>query len=355
MTLISSELKRINNFNQTLNKRKMKRYKLLLTALLATGIFSAVFFGCQKDAKKNPSVTSDAKGGTTAGAYSPVTLMCAGGNTQSTIALTVTAGATGAPAGFTIQWMSIDAYNAFKQANPTLDWPSDASQYCAASFSGVPYGSKNTAQTGGSTYNLGSGQSVIVYIGDLLDDELNSQLGLSTTCSDELQCGTQYVFRAFAHANSTMNRSAYSFYNDVCAKTADCNTACQHHGFGFWKNNPLQVATVIAGLPGGTLSLGTTAYTADMISAILNTAPNGNGYIILAHQLITAKLNQICNDLTAADGDIGATTFSSATNPATPPVTASATTTFKAFAGIISTLHGHNENCVDDCSTAITN
>ena len=333
----------------------MKTYKLLLTALLMTGIFTLVFFGCQKEAKKKPIVTSDAKGGTTAGTYSPVALTCAGGNTQSTIALTVTAGPTGAPAGFTIQWMTYDAYQAFLSANPGMNWPSDASKYCAASFSGVPYGSKNTAQTGGSTYNLGSNQSVIVYIGDLLDDELNSQLGLSTTCSDELLCGTRYVFRAFAHANSTMNRSAYSFYTDVCATTADCNTNCAHHGFGFWKNNPDQVASVISGLPGGTLSLGTTAYTADMISAILNTAPNGNGYIILAHQLISAKLNQVCNDLTAADNDIGSTTFTSATNPATPPVTASATISFKAFAGIISTLHGHNENCVNDCSTAIIN
>lgn len=248
--------------------------------------------------------------------------------------------------------MTAQAYQDFLNANPGMTWPSDASQYCAASFSGVPYGSKNTAQTGGSTYNLGSGQSVIVYIGDLLDDELNSQLGLSTTCSDELQCGTQYVFRAFAHANSTMNRSAYSFYNDVCAKTADCSTQCTHHGFGYWKNNPDQVIAALGGVD-VPLSIGGAAYLPDMISAILNTAPNGNGYIILAHQLITAKLNNLCNDLTAADADMGSVTFSSSTNPATAPVTASATTSFKAFAGIISTLHAHNENCVDDCTIPI--
>jgi hypothetical protein len=321
----------------------MKRYKLLLTALLATGIFSAVFFGCQKDAKKNPAVTSDAKGGTTAGAYDIVTLSCAGGNTQSTISLTVTAGNSGAPAGFSIQWMTKDQFDALHDV-----WPADTNAFCKASFSGVPYGSKNTQQTGTNSYNLGSGQSITVYIGDLLNDELNQQLGLSTSCTDGLQCGTQYVFRAFAHANSTKNRSAFSFLNDACAATASCSTDCTHHGFGYWKNNPDQVAAVISGLPGGTLSLGGTGYTADMISAILNTAPKGNGYIILAHQLIAAKLNGLCADVTnAADADLNPVTFTSATSPATAPAIASATTTFKVFAGIIGTLHGHNENCLD--------
>ncbi|HZX57253.1 MAG TPA: hypothetical protein VFE54_00950, partial [Mucilaginibacter sp.] len=204
----------------------MKPYKILLSVLLFAGVLALAFYGCQKDAKKTPIVTSDATGGKVAGAYDAVTLSCAGTNTQSTIALTVTAGASGAPAGFSIQWMTKAQFDAIGDV-----WPADTVSYCKASFSGVPYGAKNTQQAGTNSYNLGSLGSVTVYIGDLLNDELNQQLGLSSTCTDGLTCGTQYVFRAFAHANSTKNRSAYSFLNDPCATTNPCG-GCNHFGFG---------------------------------------------------------------------------------------------------------------------------
>lgn len=317
----------------------MKSYKLLLTALLAMGIFSAVFFGCQKDAKKSPPLTSDAKGGSqSSNVYGQLTLSCAGTPTQTSLSLTVTADAiTGAPAGFTIQWMTLDAFD----ANGDV-WPNDASLYCAASFSGVPYGAKSTK--GGSTYNLGAGQSIQVYIGDILTDELNSPLGYSATvCNDGLlQCGTQYVFRAFAHGGSTMNRSAYTIFNSSCATTAPCQ-ACGpnggHHGFGYWKEHPELITANI--------SLGDHSYSPTDITAILNQSPQGNGLVILAHQLIAAKLNGLCDNVTsAADAAF--------VGKVVPPV-GSDVVSPNTFAGLVSTLHKHNEDCLDCPTSPITN
>ncbi|HTK22341.1 MAG TPA: hypothetical protein VL442_22640 [Mucilaginibacter sp.] len=307
----------------------MKRIKILFNALLAVGIMSLIIWGC-KEQNVQPSVTSNAKGGTTAGAYDAITLSCGeDGNTQSTISLTVTAGATGAPAGFSIQWMTKDQFDALGGV-----WPADTTSFCKASFSGVPYGSKNTQQAGSNSYNLSGGQSVTVYIGDLLNDELNQQLGLSTDCNSGLQCGTQYVFRAFAHANSTKNRSAFSFLTDPCATTAQCGT-CGHHGYGYWKNHPELVTD---------LTVGVTNYTAAQINAILNTVPKGNGYITLAHQLISAKLNGLCDNVTGtANAAFNSVTFSGTT----APVTVNTSTTEATLAGLISTLHKHNENCLD--------
>ena len=307
----------------------MKFYKLMLSGVLTLGVLTLLFFGCQKDAKKNPTVTSDAKGGSqSTNVFDPVTLSCAGSSTQTSIALTVTAGASGAPAGFSIQWMTKAQFDAIGGV-----WPADtsATTYCKASFSGVPYGSKNPAQAGVNSYNLGANGSVTVYIGDLLNDELNQQLGLSTTVCDDgiLQCGTQYVFRAFAHGNSTKNRSAFSFLTNPCATTDPCGV-CGHHGFGYWKQHPELVTD---------LTLGDHAYTATQISSILNQSPNGNGLVILAHQLIADKLNGLCSDVTS--------TADAAFNGKVVPPVGTSTVTPNTFAGLIATLHKHNNGCLE--------
>ena len=83
-------------------------------------------------------------------------------------------------------------------------WKSNSTSpsYCAASFSGVP---------GCSNYNLGANACVNVTLGDLFD-----ACGASGGCGD-LECGTQYVFRAFAHnVPGGANRSDYS-------NTANCS------------------------------------------------------------------------------------------------------------------------------------
>jgi hypothetical protein len=332
----------------------MKPYKFLLSSLLMAGVFALLFFGCQKEAKKLPSVTSNAKGGSqSTNVYDPLTVSCAGSTTQTSIALTITAGASGAPAGFSIQWITKAAFD----ANGGV-WPADSTGYCKASFSGVPYGAKNTQQAGSNSYNLPANGSVTVYIGDLLNDELNQQLGLSTTVCDDglLECGTQYVFRAFAHANSTKNRSAYTIFDSSCATTSpcqDCDVNGKHRGFGYWKEHSDELTariTLLGEVNGANepvLSLGGRQYTIAEIQSILNQSPNGNGLLTLGHQLIAAKLNGLCANLTGPADAVFA-------GKIIPPVGTSSVTP-NTVAGLVSTLHKHNNDCLACPASPITN
>src|SRR4030095_4194824 len=122
------------------------------------------------------SSINDAKKGN--GAYDVPSLTCAG-STLYSIDLTVTAGATGANSGFSVQWMTLDDYELYGWPKCDGDICSSAPSFCKASFSG---------NANLSRYNLGPNQSVTVNIGDLLFDN-----GASTTCPGALECGTTYV------------------------------------------------------------------------------------------------------------------------------------------------------------------
>jgi hypothetical protein len=200
------------------------------------------------------------------------------GATAATISIQVLAGATGAPAGFSLQWIPSSQF-------ALSGWPaSDDLTLCKASFSGNAQNSRFPLPPGGST---------IVEVGNLFDEEP----GVSFNC-DELKCGTEYVFRAFAHATRNLNRS--EFTPNLTASTLPCTQepVCTRTQ-GYWKNHP-------EAWPVTALQLGTTTYTADQLlsppppitipptapaPSILTTPAQGNGLISLAHQLIAAKLN----------------------------------------------------------------
>jgi hypothetical protein len=233
------------------------KLKLTLTSLVALALLTGSGFAVPKPPLAAPIITC-------------------GTSTGSSINLTVTGGAQGAPAGFTVQWLTLAEY----QAN---GWSSTL--LCDASFSGQPTCSQ---------YNLAPNASVTVQIGDNLFDGC----GESSNCASQpLQCGTTYVFRAFAHANSTYNRSPFTA-NLQCS-TLPCGGGGCTYTQGFWKthgptddclkgNNTNQwPASVVA----NGLLLGMNSYTADDLCNILNTPARGNGLISLAHQLISAKLN----------------------------------------------------------------
>jgi hypothetical protein len=197
------------------------------------------------------------------------------GSTQSSINILVTAGATGAPAGFSLQWMTAADY----AANGNQWFDSDDTRLCKASFSG---------NANLSRYNLGPGESVSVNVGEFLFDN-----GASTNCPDGLTCGTDYVFRAFAHATNSLNRSDFT-ENLICA-TLECDQdlSCTYTQ-GFWKTHgpagPSENAWPPSVLSGG-MTLGSVNYTAAQLQSIFNAPAAGNGLIVLAHQLIAAKLN----------------------------------------------------------------
>jgi hypothetical protein len=209
-------------------------------------------------------------------------LSCAGSG-QTYIDVGVTGGSpTGAPAGFTIQWQTTGDYQQF-------GWPADSScppdaegvptcgeSFCKASFSG------NSAST---NYNLAAGQSVTVRIGDLATSN-----GVSSSCpGGTLLCGHNYVFRAFAHANSTNQRSDFT-ENLTCA-TTDCPAECdsQVHGLNFWSTH--QEIWPGSILEAG-LTIGCTPYTASELEGILLATPvEGDCNTALLQQVIIANLN----------------------------------------------------------------
>jgi hypothetical protein len=222
----------------------------------------------------------------------PPTLQC-GASTQTSISLIVCGGAQGAPAGFSVQWMTCDDFEANGGWPVDSDDPSNPASFCKASFSGVPGCATNFSLTGPS----GDHNCVTVEIGDNLFDEC----GASSTCANTpLECGTCYVFRAFAHnIPGGLNKSDFSA-DRVCS-TVDCNEH-QEPGCtftqGYWKthgpvgcltgnNETAWPADVLA----NGLTLGTVGYTADELCSIFNKPAAGNGLISLAHQLIAAKIN----------------------------------------------------------------
>lgn len=230
------------------------KLKSPLTTLVTLAILTGSAFGAPKPPLAAPIITCDT-------------------HTGSSINILVTAGVNGAPAGFTVQWLTLDEYNANGWSSPLL---------CDASFSGMPQC---------SIYNLVPGASVSVQIGDTLFDGC----GVSSTCANQpLQCGTTYVFRAFAHASGDFSRSPFT--PNLQCSTLPCAPPPCTYTQGYWKTHgPAACVTgnntnvwPASAIP---MLLGTVSYTDVQLCSILQTAPAGNGLVQLAHQLIATKLN----------------------------------------------------------------
>jgi hypothetical protein len=206
-----------------------------------------------------------------------------GTSTQTSINVKVCAangaGATGLPAGFSLQWITDDAFI----ANNNMWLSSDDPAMCRASFSG---------NANLSRYNLQAGECITVNVGEFLFDN-----GASTNCPDALECGTTYDFRSFGHATSKLMRS--DFTATLQCATLPCEeplTGCTLTQ-GYWKtHNPTVCdanpsSPLCIDWPVTSLTLGTVNYSVTQLLSILNTPAGGNGLIALAHQLIAAKLN----------------------------------------------------------------
>ena len=254
------------------------------------------------------------------------TIACDGG-TQISINIKVTAGATGTPAGFSLQWMTVDALAALGGV-----WPSsDDLAICKASFSG---------NANLSRYNLAAGGTVTVNIGEFLFDS-----GASTNCASALSCGTAYVFRAFAHATNALQRS--DFTGNLTCSTLACGSGetCTYSQ-GYWKTHgPIPTGNNVNEWPVASMTLGAVSYTDLQLQSIFDTPAAGNGLIALAHQLIAAKLNvakgadsaAIDATVAAADALIGGRVV--------PPV-GTGSLANSATASLIATLSSYNEGAI---------
>ena len=190
-------------------------------------------------------------------------------NSAWRIGIRVTAGVSGAPNGFTIDWMTKAAFDQY-------GWPTDyippGFNYC--SFNGIP---TFNLTSGVLDYLLGSSEGVRVVLGELFDET-----GLYTTYTDDMIPGTEYAVRVRADGGPLGDESANSGTYFV---TSDTHEDCRFT-VGYWKNHP-------EAWPTNSLTLGNNVYNMAELLAILNEPANGNGLLILAHQLIAAKLNAL--------------------------------------------------------------
>lgn len=215
----------------------------------------------------------------------------------------VTAGPSGAPNGFTIWWMKKATFDAVGQT-----WfPTGNQVQAQVYFTGTP--TLNTWDGTLTSYALAPNQTIRVELGDLFDETGLTQantLGLA-----ELEPGVEYVFCAWALGDGSISASAWS--SNVFGATIDNNCTYTQ---GYWRTHgpgACQAGNNANEWPVTDLTLGTVNYTDTELCSILHTPAAGNGLLILAHQLIAARLNiangadpsAIAADVAAADALIG--------------------------------------------------
>jgi len=226
----------------------------------------------------------------------------AASNACSIVDVTVTAGPSGAPNGFTIEWMTKAMFDQLG------DWPADPADpnIQSAIFLGTP--TLNTVD-GTRTFLLNPGDVAIVQLGDIFDET-----GIMSANRDELHSGTEYVFRVKANGDpgvtggtgSLLPASPYSLTQSATTIPHDDLQDCVHTQ-GYWKNHPEK-------WPVSSLKVGTIIYTKAQLLLIFDEPAAGNGLISMSHQLITAKLNVlsgavvtavITNAIATADAMVG--------------------------------------------------
>lgn len=215
----------------------------------------------------------------------------------------VTAGPSGAPNGFTVDWMLASVFDQFG-GWPTA--PADPNLH-SATFMGTP--TLNTVD-GTRTFLLAPLGSATVQLGDLFDE--TGFLAAATV--EEMKSGTEYVFRVRADGDASAPAGGTGLYGSSPYSPTNRSTTKPHndledcvHSQGYWKEHGSR-------WPVSSLKLGTVIYTKTQLLAIMNQPANGNGLVSLAHQLIAAKLNvlsgavappAITNAIATSDAMIG--------------------------------------------------
>jgi hypothetical protein len=221
---------------------------------------------------------------------SPAITPVSSGTAKAT--LTITAGPSGAPYGFTIFWMTQADFD----ANGSQWWSYGNAVQGEANYWGTP--TLNTWDGTLTSFVLGPNESATVEIGDLFDET-----GVTTNNANELDYAGDYVFCAFANGPSPPENSEYSKnHKPPPPPPRQCKFTQ-----GYWKNHP-GAWPVLPDCGGGFLKLGTVCYTKAQLLLIFNHPAGGNGLVSLAHQLIAAKLNI----LNGADGSLVAATIAAA-------------------------------------------
>jgi len=222
-------------------------------------------------------------GGTTTGARAQsgmdTPLISTGASGSSKVTVTIQAGPSGAPGGFTLWWMKESDY----LANGVQWFPNGDARQGQAFFWGNP--SLNTHDGAYTTFALAPLQAIEVEIGDLQDES-----GVTVTLpaaavptGGELDPGTSYVFCAFANGTASLARSQPTATVRSVTRPWDCTRSR-----GYWKSHAARWPVSSVPMP-----LGSNSYGSAELLQILNQPAGGNGAVALAHQLIAAKLNAL--------------------------------------------------------------
>ena len=161
----------------------------------------------------------------------------------------------------------------------------------------------------------------------------------------ELVDNTAYVFRVKALAWGTKSESEWSWTMPMSTRHEENCT----RSYGYWKTHQ-------GAWPVSSAKMGTVTYNGPQILAVFTKAPAGNGFLILAHQLLAARLNiaqgavptsDVVSAIAAADALIGGLVCP----PVGTGVLAPASVT-----SLIGTLTNFNEgdNGVKQCTTVAT-
>ena len=178
----------------------------------------------------------------------------------------------------------------------------------------------------------------VLFNGALVFENLNAISGFGTFTFTHLQATGSTTTVEFQGRNV---RSA-DFIDDVSIISESPPASCVR-GQGYWKNHPDQWPVI-------QLLLGNNAYNKEQLLSILRQPVRGNGLVLLAHELIAAKLNSAngadasCIEQTLADADalIG--------NLLVPPVGAGYLQPV-SVSGLAEILDGYNEGalCAPAC------
>ncbi len=213
--------------------------------------------------------------------------------TQHTLFLEVCAGPSGAAGGFEIQWVGHSQVAALvcgtsKQQDGL--WPASA---CKAAFIG---------SASCSAFSLAPNACTVVEIGNLQDATCIVEFSNSGLCArDELDCATEYVFRARARTDGVKPQSLFTA--NLCCSTEVCVAGCVRTQ-GYWRNHP-------EAWPVSSLLIGSITYSQADLLTNLGSPAQGNAVRILSHQLIAAKLN-------IASGASGSAQISDPLDPSNP-------------------------------------
>jgi hypothetical protein len=193
------------------------------------------------------------------------TLGVSGTNKQ---AVTIHAGATGTPAGFTILWIREEDFT----DNDSNWYPPGDPRQVQIHFWGTP--TLNVFPGESPTFLLAPFARITVELGDVADES-----GVAASSTDEMERATSYICRVFANAGGGYQQSGARDFEATTMLGTNCI-----HTQGYWKNHEDD-------WPVAVLALGSVVYDQGQLLSILNQPVAGNGLISLAHQLVAAKLN----------------------------------------------------------------